>query len=149
MTPPKCSCGEPREHVDPRRKGWCGNCLRQLDPRWLSTDKTVSYFFDRLANGVFPKGRTDHYFADFRAICEARERKGRDEFGLGYLTRPNLREAGEEEADACMYRHLEMLKRFMQEGDDEGLSLVLQASMRSFEAFRLDREAEARLKGAP
>lgn len=149
-----CACEKPREPVDPRHKGSC-MCGKRIDPAALSTDENVRAFFDRLTEGIFPYDKLaktwkpDRAFEEFRCLCEARERAGRDTFGLAYLARKNLWDAAEEEADAVVYRHLRLLQRFHEEGDQEGMDLILEASRKSFEAFRLDREAEARLKGAP
>jgi hypothetical protein len=119
-----------------------------LDPAWLSNDETVAAFFDRLEDSAFP-GAVPESFHAFRRQCEAREKAGRKHFGLAYLSRKNLREGAEEEADAVIYRHLHMLQRLRDAGDDEGIALVLEACRHSYEAYRCDREVEARLRGSP
>lgn len=142
-----CDCERPSPHPNPRYEGKCLHG-HQMDPRWLSTPETVGRFFDRLERGIFP-GKPDHYWQDFRSACERREREGHDLYGLDYFDRDLLRDAAEELMDSCIYRHLRLLRRYREAGDEEALALILEASRHAFISYRLDREAEQKFLGSP
>jgi hypothetical protein len=78
-----------------------------LNPEWLSSSEGLNAFL-QLAGA-------DYLTA---AHCIQRERAGREEFGLAYLTRDNPAEAMEEAADGCIYAFLQVLCD-VREGESE------------------------------
>jgi len=95
-----CRCKHPREND--RRPGNCRKCGVRLDPKWLSSDTTMTAFLTRLAElpGVT---------APAIIHAQKRERAGRVEFGLNYLGRDNAAEGREEGADGIIYSALSWL----------------------------------------
>jgi hypothetical protein len=143
-----CSCKEPREHANPRRKGWCARCQKQIRPEVLSTATTLEEFFDRLRWALFPKGEPSARFEHFRSLCEAREGQGRESFGLSYLTRENEQEAAEEASDLSMYMHLALLQA-RQRGEEEEWSTALEAAHHAFLAYDFAMQHQAKRRGTP
>jgi hypothetical protein len=96
------TCQGPNCRENDRRPGWCRRCGLKLDPRILSTDETLAAFQTEVAKlpGVTPGILIDSH---------RRERAGRVEFGLKYLSRDNDAEAQEEYADGLIYAHLSHL----------------------------------------
>lgn len=145
--PPKCSCEKPREYADPRRKGWCCVCLRQLDPAWLSTDQTVGAFLDRLRDSI--PGIAGPEFDAFRAQCVARERAGREKFGLDYLGRDNLGESMEEFSDGSNYFFFDYLEAIRRHGEDYEIDLVLTGAWHAYQAHQVAQQLRSKRRGAP
>lgn len=89
-----CHCQHPR--LNDRRPEFCRCCGARHLPAAISSDRTMMEWQTRLANlpGVTPDGL-------LHAI--QRERAGRDEFGLLYLTRRNAEEGKQEAADGMNY----------------------------------------------
>jgi len=89
-----CLCVRPKQN--PRSTGYCRRCGIRLDPRWISSDETMGQFYKPVMDlpGVRPGTIVQ---------AQARERDGRDLFGLNYLSRSNEEEALEEFSDALNY----------------------------------------------
>lgn len=119
----------------PRPKGWrpseCIQCGRFIDPSYVSNDANLNEFFNHLASipGVSP---------DFVEKCKARERAGRDEFGLKYLgsDRHNPKESHEEAADFAMYLYLHLLK-CQRNGTYQDTATVMEACAHVASAWNL------------
>ncbi len=101
---------------------------------------TLSDFFDRLEDALFPNQRRDRLPADwiaFRRQAEDREIQGRDRFGDEYLTRDNAGEGLEEAADGANYGYFDVLRTDAEGGDvDEALQLALIAAHHFYEGHR-------------
>lgn len=141
-----CTCPAPREAADPRRKGSCLGCGKLIGEDCLSSHETLEAFFERLRWALFPTGKPSPAFEQYRALCEARELKGRDDFGLAYLRRDNEQEAGEEAADLAMYMHLSILQA-RQRGEEEEWSTALEAARHAFIAFEFASQHAHKRKG--
>lgn len=137
----------PRPSPNPRSPG-CNACGLPFAPEWLSSDETLAEFFSRLQEAAFP-GEAPHDFLAFRAHCEARERAGRESFGLAYLSRDNLREAMEEFADGANYFFFDTLQHLRNRGDDDDYELALTAALHAYKAHRAARELAAKRRGSP
>jgi hypothetical protein len=95
-----CRCQSPR--LNERRPEYCRTCGVRLDPRWVSNDDTLAEFQTEVANlpGVTPGILIDSH---------RRERAGRQEFGLKYLSRCNPSEGLEEASDLLNYAFFDWL----------------------------------------
>lgn len=138
---PGCECEVPWEGPDPRKKGTCLGCGKILRPEWISSDQTMSEFYNRL-EAIFP-GPPTRLFLAFRQQCEDRERAGRKKFGHSSLGKDNIAEAREEAADLANYMVFDGLKHRRETGDDDDISLPLTAALHAFRAY----EAMAALEG--
>lgn len=143
-----CSCPEPNEGADPRHKGQCLKCALPIDPRVLSSDETVGEFYDWLERAEFPKGGVTPVYGHFRQVAEAREREGREKFGLSYLHRKNEAEALEELADASNYLLFAVLQA-RQRGEDEEWSTAVEVARHCFKAYEFAALHAAKRRGSP
>lgn len=123
-------------------------CGKPLDPAWISSDKTVRGFFDRLA-GTFPGPEPPDDFVAFRRQCEARELAGRERFGHSSLAKNNCAEAMEEAADFANYMFFDVLRHLRDAGNDDDLALALTGALHAFWAYRCARELAGKRRGAP
>lgn len=143
-----CQCPKPSEHVSPMRQGTCVQCSGILSPFWLSSDTTLNEFWDRLGMGMY-YGEPSPAFEHLREAATKRERAGRTEFGLRYLSRDNLAEAVEELADFANYLFFDCLNTIRTEGHDPDLDLTLTAASKAVEALEHLEHLAARRRGAP
>ena len=119
----------------PNPKGWrpseCVQCGRAIDPSYVTNDANLDDFFNHLGSipGIDPT---------FIEQCKARERAGRDTFGLKYLgkERNNPREAHEEAADFTMYLYLHLLKCH-RNGTHEDIATAMEACAHAATAWKL------------
>jgi hypothetical protein len=142
-----CHCPEPIQATDLRRAGVCLKCCLPIDSEALSSDETIRAFFERFA-ATFP-GSPPESFQGFRRQCEERERAGRKDFGLAYLSRDNLAEACEEESDSAIYLFLDTLRHRREAGSDDDLDLVLTTVWHSFKAHEGARRLADKRRGSP
>lgn len=126
-----CKCAEPRETLNPRKRGSCVKCGKQFDPAWVSSDDHVRVFFNRLSSCRY----LEESFPAFRQMCERRELAGRETFGFRYLDRDNLTEAMEEAADLALYPYLDWLQAAREGRPDEDFDLVLTIAYHASLAF--------------
>jgi hypothetical protein len=159
-----CTCPIPhrsyRTENRPRGDQFC-TCGGYIEPSWTSNDQTMGELYDRLV----PFNRQPHpYLTDqegkpllvvpetfdqFRIDGLARERAGRDKFGLRFLGRDGCRDGMEEQSDSANYAAFEIIKRVNRYGDDTGVELLLRAMQGSYEVYADFAAARAALKGAP
>jgi hypothetical protein len=142
-----CACLEPIEAADPRHTA-CLRCGQRIDPDILSTDTTLTRFFDRLQQGGFP-GKPSESFRVFRAESEGREKRGRRLFGLKYLRKENCQEACEEAADIGIYMHLDVLCHARKHDSEEDIDLALTAAWHAFKAHEAARLLASKRRGGP
>lgn len=153
-------CSKPRESVNPRKKGSCLSCGRMFDPKWIVSDRTMSDIFDRLARSmqygeaIEKDPVTGHDaltddFLSFWAECQARERAGREKFGLTYLVRDNETEALEEFTDGANYLAFSSLQAVRSESDDDEIDLVMTAMYHAFKGHQAARRLRAKRHGHP
>lgn len=116
-----------------------------MDPEWVSSDETFNEFFDRLAESV--PGASD--FEAFRAQCAARERAGRQTFGVQYLDRRNAIEALEEAADGANYLFFHALQKVKQGRREEDIDSDLMAAYYFYKAWSAAAQAERKDHQAP
>ena len=142
-----CACPQPLPSSNPRNPDTCNRCGKRVDPEWASNDETVTWFFDRLAEGAFP-GKPPPSFERFREQCVARERHGRNQFGLKFLVRDNPAEACEEAADLANYGLFDVLVA-RRRGEDDELDLALTMALHAFKAHEAACRLRAKRHGAP
>lgn len=144
-----CSCITPAESPNPRHKGECCKCGRVLDR--AITDGKVRSFFDALEDAA-RDGAEDFDqagFGYFRALCEHRERDGRERFGQSFLSKECIGEAFEEAADLAIYPLLDSIKEHVRPSDDPDLALVLSAAHHAYISFEMLRSLAGKRKGSP
>jgi hypothetical protein len=121
----------------------CADCKKRVRQAAVADDRRISLFFDRLQESLFRFDRVsgellapDTWFA-FREQCQARERRGRDVFGLRYLSadRDNPAEGLEEACDGAMYAYLDTLKSAHLGRDDADVHLALIAAQRAYQLY--------------
>ena len=147
-----CKCKVPQKSPNPRSAASCGICGKLLDPAWLSTDATMTKFFNRFEAGMFPpatRPKKKRWFWGLRRLCEAREREGRDKFGLAYLSHDFLENVGEEAADIIVYSHLRHLRTIKESGEDRDIDLLLQGCKEVSDGLRTLSEYRAKNAGSP
>lgn len=126
----ECRCRKPLVTADPRHKNICGRCAHPIKGPGISTDETAREFFDRLEAGIFPirtPAKERRSFHAIRKLAEDRERAGRDEFGVDYLSHDWLGNVSEEIADVLVYLYLRDLRTVRETGGHDGLAILLQA----------------------
>lgn len=144
-----CECSVPRERADPRFSS-CAACGHRISDELRNPDRQLRGFFDQLEDGI--RGQSPKRppgFIAFRRHCEARERAGREEFGLGYLSRDNCIEALEEGADLAIYMVLDAVRHEHLYGEDADRALALSAALDAFRAYEKVRELAAKRRGTP
>jgi len=97
----ECQCPVP-EYLGDIRPGYCW-CGGYVSREWITSDSTFSDFLRQLSPLPGVTGRVVQH-------SQARERAGRTEFGLEYLSRNNPLEGQEEAADGLNYSFFETLK---------------------------------------
>lgn len=142
-----CECPVPLLASDPRRKA-CLRCSMPIEGGvGISSDEAFAEFFDRLQRAMFP-GKVPEWFVAFRRECEARERQGREEYGLSYLRRDNCVEACQEFADGAIYFMFDVLQSLRNTGDEEGIDIALTGAWHAAEAHRCAQELSARRRAS-
>ena len=118
----------------------------------MSDDETFRTFYSRLAEALFRYDLTGELrvsaeFGHFLEQAASRERAGREQFGLAYLTRDNPTEALEEFADGANYAMFTRLRDLEEFGDDpDVMRLALDVALYSFRAHAAAQELEAHLR---
>ena len=148
MTLRECDCEVPHPSIDPRFPDRCESCGWFINPAWVSNNRTMREFFDRLAEATFPAGvlygleGPPAWWDDFRLHVEMREFSGRKKFGHSFLRRDNALEATEEAADTAIYALLDLLAA-RRRGDREEWALALTLAQKAAEAHKAARDLRA------
>lgn len=140
----ECDCRIPRPHPKPEKRGWC-RCGLRLGEGWESNDHNLDTFFNYL-NSCQNVPAT---IAEFEALCERRERHGRDHFGFAYLDRDNIAEAAEEAADLLLYMYLHQLGAERKGDADEGRDLAYTAAFHAAQAYDALVRLKSKRSGSP
>lgn len=118
----------------------------------MSDDETFRTFYTRLAEALFRHDLTGELrvsaeFGHFIEQAAARERAGREQFGLSYLTRDNPAEAHEEFADGANYAYFTRERDLQDFGDDpDVMRLALDVALHAFEAHASAQKLAAHLR---
>ena len=98
--------------------------------------------------GTRPKNK--RWFWGLRALCEAREKEGRDKFGLAYLD-PHYYEENvpEEVADILVYSYLRHMLTMREAGEDRNIDILLQGCKEVSDGLRTLLNYPAKNAGSP
>lgn len=148
-----CQCPIPHPgyvtEYRPRGNEYC-SCGGYIHPRWTSNDETMGEVYDRLVavnqqpDPTDPEGRrtvVPEIFQQFLLEALAREHAGRKTFGLRFLGRDNIKDGWQEATDGANYAAFEIIKRANRQGDDSGITVLLRAMQKFYEAYELLAEA--------
>lgn len=138
-----CACQEPIDTADPRRKGDCARCGKEIEQIDLRA------FYDRVALALPSWPEVPEDFEAFRQQCEARFSAGKEQFGSAYLRRQNLREALEECADWGNYMAFDLFQNSKESDEGEDLDLTLEAVNLAYQAHAIARRIAAKRAGSP
>ena len=118
----------------------------------MTDDEALNAFWDRIESSYGGWISAAYHIPDeqvrLRALCQARELAGRDEFGEAWRHRDNLAELAEELADAANYLYFET-RRDEAEGIDPEWDVVLEIADHILAAQRLLPILYRKHKGAP
>lgn len=151
----ECECRIPIAHPSPYKKHTCVKCGFWINPRWTSNDETVARFYDSLARAQFHRDKLTKRllipddFTVFRAEAEARERAGRDYFGLRFLGRENTRDAREEAGDGANYFLFDHLQYIRHHDEDEDIDEVLTGAYHAYKTYESARRLRLKRQGSP
>lgn len=164
MTRFPCRCPAPSRYPSPFHRDSCVTCSGEIREEWTSNDRTVKNFYDALERGVVQRAvvategphtgkavqpEAPEWFRAFRQRCEARERAGRDTFGLRCLGRDNLLDAHEEWADGSNYVLFDSLKEIRRSGHDPDLDAALMVAYHAAMAAKHTERLRSKRRGAP